>query len=71
MDKSTEEFLRVMNERNAAIAARAKEVPTPDELRLQREKERREKWGQLRAREQPSKRPTRNQGSPFGYVDLS
>lgn len=60
MDPSTAEFLRVMNERNNAIAAREAErvanLPQPDLVRLQREQERREKWGPLRARAQPSKR---------------
>jgi len=73
MDDSTAEFLRVMNERNAAIAAREAEkealLPKPDHIRLQREEERREKWGQLRAREKPSKRPVRSRR--LWYTDLS
>lgn len=55
MDPSTAEFLRVMNERNNAIAERVANLPQPDLVRLQREQERREKWGPLRARAQPSK----------------
>jgi hypothetical protein len=55
----TESFLRLLNESNARIAAMeaAKaEATRPDEIRLQREQERREKWGQLRAREHPRSR---------------
>jgi hypothetical protein len=63
MGKDTESFLRMLEEQNARIAAREAEAeaqkPKPDELRLQRDAERREKWGQLRAREKPSKRPRR------------
>jgi hypothetical protein len=63
MGKDTERFLRMLNEQNARIAAlneeRATLVPETDPVRLQREAERREKYGQLRAREQPSKRPRR------------
>lgn len=67
MNKDTEEFLEALNKQNQAIADReaekekAKEIakPPPDLVRLQREQERREKWGQLRAREQPNKRPHR------------
>jgi hypothetical protein len=74
MDESTAEFLRVMNERNAAIAARqAREeaqTPKPDELRLQRERERREKWDQLRARTHGGSRPVRTRRL-YGYTDLS
>jgi hypothetical protein len=50
----TENFLRLLNESNARIAAMEAErqaVKGLDEVRLQREQERREKWGQLRARE--------------------
>ena len=68
----TESFLRLLNESNARIAAmeaaKADDIPQPDEVRLQREKERREKWGQLRAREHASKRPKQAR-SVFGYVD--
>lgn len=62
-ETSTERFLRKLNEQNAAIAARQAlldaAIPTPDEIRLKREAERREKWGQLRAREHASRRPVR------------
>lgn len=68
---STENFLRLLNEQNKTIAAREAallvEIPT-DPVRLQRDQERREKWGQLRAREHTSKRPKQAR-SVFGYVD--
>jgi hypothetical protein len=61
MDDSTANFLRLLNEQNTAIAAREAELeankPQPDLVRLQREQERREKWGELRARERRSHRP--------------
>lgn len=71
MDESTERFLRLMNEQNLRIAAQqaAAESQIPsDPIRLQRDKERRDKWGQLRAREKPSLRPTRAR-NVFPYVD--
>jgi hypothetical protein len=68
---STEDFLRLLNEQNTAIAAREaellKDIPV-DPVRVQKDQERREKWGQLRAREHPSKRP-KQAHSVFGYVD--
>lgn len=68
MDESTEKFLRRLNEQNAAIAAReAKKSPGEDPVRLQREKDRREKWGELRAREHPGKRPKQVR-NVFGHV---
>lgn len=74
MDDSTEKFFAFLNKQNAAIAAKEAEEalkkPEPDPVRLQREAERRAKWGQLRAREQPSKRPHRGR-SVFGYTNLS
>jgi len=75
MDNSTERFIELLeaqNRRLAAQAAREAEQPEakPDPIRLQREEERREKWGTLRAREQPSKRPHRAR-NVFDYVDLS
>jgi hypothetical protein len=75
MDKSTERFLRLVNEQNARIAAaKAREAALDkdrtDTIRLQREKERREKWGQLRAREHPSKHPARAR-RVFPYIDTS
>lgn len=55
---SAANFLRLMNSQNEAIIAREKEAeareeaakPTPDLVRLQRDTERRERLGQLRAR---------------------
>lgn len=71
--EETARFLRLMNEENARIAAREaallKEVPV-DPVREQKDKERREKWGQLRAREHSSKRPMEVR-SVFGHVDLN
>jgi hypothetical protein len=76
MDESTERFLALMEKQNATIAALAAEererqaaIP-PDQFRLQREQERREKWGQLRAREHPSRHPTRVRNI-FPRIDLS
>lgn len=64
-----------MNKANEAIAAREAEeekyeAPQPDAVRLQRDAERRERLGQLRAREHRSKRP-REVRNVFGKVDLS
>lgn len=61
---SAADFLRRMNEQNEAIIARRKAEeeaakPAPDLVRQQRDAERRERLGQLRAREHPSKRPLR------------
>ena len=79
MDESTANFLRVLNERNAAIAAdevkkkaeqEALKQARTDPIRLQREQERREKWGALRARERLSNRPVRVR-HVFDYIDLS
>jgi hypothetical protein len=76
MKDSTANFLRLMNERNAAIAAleAAKEAAIPDfdPIRLEREEERRAKYGQLRAREKPSHRQKRVRhlyGHPYGYTN--
>lgn len=66
----TENFLRLLNESNARIAARQAEeaaATTPDQVRLQRDAERREKWGQLRAREHPGSRPHEVRNA-FGHV---
>lgn len=73
MKESTERFLRMMHEQNARIAAqeaKKEEESGVDPIREQREKERREKWGQLRAREKPSRRP-RQVRSVLPYIDLS
>jgi hypothetical protein len=60
MDKDTEEYLRILNKQNEMIAAtEKKEDIQPDSIRVQRDQERREKWGQLRAREKRGKRPNR------------
>lgn len=77
-DDSTENFLRLLNEQNIAIAARqaqeaeaqAQKQVGADPVRTQREAERREKWGELRARERPSKHPYRVR-TIFGHIDLS
>jgi hypothetical protein len=69
-------FLQQLNEQNERIAARkaaeeeAKKKAGADPVRLQRDAERRERLGQLRAREHSSKRPRRSWGSPWGYTDL-
>jgi hypothetical protein len=75
---SATDFLARLNEQNERIAARKAEEEkkaserTPDEVRLQRDQERRDKWGQLRAREHPSKRPMRartiSEGSDLGQT---
>jgi hypothetical protein len=70
-------FLKLLNEQNERIAARkeaeeeAKKKAGSDPVRLQRDAERRERLGQLRAREHSSKRPRRSWGAPWGYIDLS
>lgn len=72
MRSDTKRFLELMERQNRLVAEQqaAKAVPVePDQVRLQREQERREKWGQLRAREQPSKRPVRTH--KLWYIDLS
>lgn len=77
MHESTKRFLQLMKEENEAIARlaaadaeRKARKAQPDELRLQREAERREKLGELRARERPSNRP-RKAYSVFPYIDLT
>lgn len=72
---SAAEFLKLLNEQNDRIAARkaeeAKKQRTEvDPVRIQRDKERRERLGQLRAREHSSKRPIRAYGSVFGHINL-
>lgn len=74
--RDTAKFLRLMNEANNRIAAREaeekklEEARQPDQVRLQRDAERREKaGGPLRAREHPSKRP-RQVRNVFGGVNL-
>lgn len=74
MDESTAKFLAFIERQNAAIAAEAarKEElkPEPDHIRLQRDAERRAKYGTLRAREKSNHR-TRQARSIFGHTDLS
>lgn len=71
MARDTNSFLRLLEEQNARIAARkAKEEEEEqargeDQVRIQKDQERRERLGQLRAREHPSKRPRRAFGSVF------
>jgi hypothetical protein len=74
MRADTQRFLELMNRQNEAIArmeAENKDEPVEsDPVRLQRDQERREKWGELRAREHPSRRPHRVR-SIFPFSDLS
>ena len=74
MDESTKRFLDLMEKQNAFIAAlEAERNPHgvgEDPIRVQRDQERREKWGELRAREHTSHRP-RQAMRVFPYVDLS
>lgn len=64
-------FLKLLNEQNERIAARKaveeeeRQKLGSDEVRLQRDRERRDRLGQLRAREHTSKRPRRSFGSVF------
>lgn len=62
-ETSGERFIRLLNEQNSEIAARIAQgeraKPEPDLVRLQREQERRDKWGTLRARERTGNRPVR------------
>lgn len=71
-ETSTELFLRLMNERNNRIAADEPEVlpPSLDPIREQRQADRREKLGQLRARTHSGKRPQRVR-SILPHIDLS
>jgi len=60
--RDTQAFLRAMNAQNAAIAERQRQEAEQkkvrgDPVRIQYDKDRREKWGQLRAREHPGSRP--------------
>lgn len=71
--KDTAAFLQWMNERNNRIAAQEPEVSAPkedvDPVRIQRDVERRERLGQLRARVHPRKH-TQTVYPVFGHVDL-
>lgn len=76
MAGNTADFFQFINEQNNRIAAReaeeeARKKAGVDEIQLQRDQERRAKWGQLRAREHPSKRPNRGRvigGSHLGML---
>lgn len=76
MQESTRRFLELMEKQNRMVAEvrEAEEarsgVVEPDYIRLAREQERREKYGELRAREHPGKRPQRVRRL-FGFSDLS
>lgn len=74
MTRDTDEFLRVLNAQNDRLAAMKTEEQAPvhgvDEMRLQRNQERREKWGKLRARPRPSRRPRRAR-SRWDTVDIN
>jgi hypothetical protein len=68
---SADEFIRLLNERNAYIAAmQVEKENSVDQVRLQRDRERRERWGTLRARERPSRRPYVVHNA-FGHVSLN
>lgn len=73
-ESSTERFLRLLNEQNARIAAdmaaEEKAKLGVDPIREQRDAERREKFGTLRAREK-SRSKTRRVRNVFGSIDLS
>lgn len=78
MARDTEKFLRLMNQANDEIAERlAKEAEEEaqqknlrgDPVRLAADAARREKWGQLRAREHLRSRPTRSRHA-FGVVNM-
>lgn len=71
--KDTQSFLDWMNELNDSIAARDKagKEAGQDPERLKRDAERRERLGQLRAREHPASRRKQEKHNVFGHVDLS
>lgn len=70
--KDTASFFRFINEMNAMVEAGEKPESTAgeDQIRLQRQDERRERLGQLRARPKLRKKTGRAH-SVFGYSDLS
>ena len=75
MKTSTARFLELMNKANAQIAAHEakkeaeREAMGTDPVRVERDAERRERLGQLRAVEHPRSRP--HIANPvFGHVDL-
>lgn len=73
MKESTARFLASMNAMNNRIAADEAAVEAPkadvDPVRVQRDAERRERLGQLRARVHPRKH-TQTVYPVFGHVDL-
>lgn len=73
--RDTEGFLRWLNEQNDKIAAKEAKPPEGvgvDPIREQREAERRERLGQLRAREHSGRaRRGRKARNVFGYSDPS
>jgi hypothetical protein len=73
-ETSGERFLRWLNEQNAIVAKQAHDaqtqIPKVDEIREQRQEERREKLGQLRARTHSGSRPKHSK-NVFGYIDVS
>lgn len=75
MKETTARFLASMNAMNNRIAEQEAAESAPkvdiDQFQLKRDAERREKQGQLRAREHPRSRPIKSLGSVFGYVDLT
>jgi hypothetical protein len=73
--EETKRFLEIINRQAEGVAAREAEKVQPqgvglDPIREQRDQERREKLGELRAREKPGKRPHRAR-SVFPRVDPS
>lgn len=76
MARDTASFLRLMNQRNDEIAAREAEdiaktaAVGPDPVQMQRDKEYREKWGQLRARPR-GRAKTKHARNAFGHVNVS
>jgi hypothetical protein len=74
--ESTEKFFRIMNEANARIATQEAEEASKqpagvgvDQVRLQKDAERREKMGQLRARPK-TKKKTHHVHNVFGHVNV-
>lgn len=74
MKESTARFLASMNAMNNRIAEQEAAESTPkadiDQFQLKRDAERREKQGQLRAREHPRSRP-KHAHPVFGHIDLT
>lgn len=65
------DFLRIMNEQNDRMAARQVEKEADvDQIQLQRDRERREKWGRLRARPHQGKRQKRASPS-WDTIDIN